>query len=69
MNTDVLSIIKTIEVINQIHDDKYINKTGDVATTVFTQGMCYYYAKMLQYLYPNSCLCIDDNMNHITCKI
>lgn len=70
MNEDFVSVYRLIDIIKTIHDNDYINMTGDCADMIFQQKYCYYFAMMLSNFYPNGKMCIRKTDNaHIAYKI
>jgi len=66
---DNSNIIELITEINRVTNNYYYYEIGDIAPLVYMQGKCYYFAKALQKVVPNSELYLIKNPAHIILKV
>ena len=61
-------ILTYIQLFNEVCRKKYATLFNDEPSLVFTNGLCYYYAKMLESLFPDTILYTNQNNSHVIVK-
>ena len=62
-------VLNVINMIKEVHDNYFIDETGDVFDIVFQNGYCYYFATLLKKFFPNGKLYLSHDQIHIVLNI